>query len=372
MTVPGGPRANGRPGAAIAGIGIALPGPAMDQRAMWDGFFVRHFAGNRVGAAQRIFTSAGVQCRHAVANPLAEDVSGWSTERRMRRYAQDAQPLGHRAVTAALASAGVATDEVKLLVVASCTGYGTPGLDIQLAASLGLAADAQRLLVGHMGCYAALPALGSAADFVIARGRPVVLLCLELTSLHVQPPTNDLQQVVSHALFGDAAVALVLVPAPAAGPRLRFVDLVAITDTTASAQMTWDVTDLGFRMGLSPAIPTVLARHVGPAVQRLLGEHGLSPSDVRGWAIHPGGPAILDTVERSLDLPPHALAASRSVLAQRGNCSSPTVLLVLDELVRGGTLDGGGPVVAMAFGPGLTLYAALLSAERDGDAAGEQ
>jgi len=350
--------------AAIAGIGVALPEAVLDQHAVWDGFFRRHFAGGRQAIAQRIFAGSGVRSRYAVVDPLAEDVSGWSTEQRMRRYAQEAQPLGHRAVTAALASAGVAADEVKLLVVASCTGYGTPGLDIQLAASLGLPADAQRLLVGHMGCYAALPALGSAADFVIARRRPVVLLCLELTSLHVQPPTDDLQQVVSHALFGDAAVALVLTPSPAATrSRLRFVDLVALTDTTASAQMTWDVTDLGFRMGLSPTVPAVLARHVGPAVKRLLGEHGLDVPDIRGWAIHPGGPAILDTVEQSLELPPHALAASRSVLAHRGNCSSPTVLLVLDELMRNGTLNGGGPVVAMAFGPGLTLYAALLSAQ---------
>ena len=349
--------------AVISGIGVALPGAAMDQRAVWDGYFRHHFTGSR--AAERIFTAAGVRCRHAVANPLAEDVSGWSTEQRMRRYALEAHPLGRRAVTAALAGAGITANDVALLVVASCTGYGTPGLDIQLAASLGLPADTQRLLVGHMGCYAAIPALRSAADHVLAHRRPVVLLCLELTSLHVQPPTDDPQQVVSHALFGDAAVALVLTPSSdgspdATRPLLRLLDVAAVTDTTASDHMTWDVTDLGFRMALLPAVPAVLARHVRPAVHRLLGAHGLGPSDVRGWAVHPGGPAILDTVQRELDLPPQALAASRSVLARHGNCSSPTVLLVLDELLRAGTLDGGGPVVAMAFGPGLTLYAALL------------
>ena len=125
--------------------------------------------------------------------------------------------------------------------------------------------------------------------------------------------------------------------------------------------MTWDVTDLGFRMGLLPAVPAVLARHVRPAVDDLLGRNGLAPSDVGAWAVHPGGPAILDTVERELDLPPAALAASRSVLARCGNCSSPTVLLVLEELIATGALDGGRPVIAMAFGPGLTLYAALLA-----------
>jgi predicted naringenin-chalcone synthase len=386
--------------AAIAGIGVALPGEQLCQQAVWDGFFRQHFTATRT--AERIFVAAGVRTRHAVVNPLTEDVSGWSTQARMRRYAVEAHPLGHRAVADALSDAGLPADRVGLLVVASCTGYATPGLDIRLAASLRLPADTQRLLVGHMGCFAALPALGSAADFVVARRRPAVLLCLELTSLHVQPPTEDLQQVISHALFGDAAVALVLTPATdaadgagdgrgpghgpdsgasgatvaAAGlPGPRLIDLTAVTDTAASDHMTWDVTDHGFRMVLLPSVPDVLARHVGPAVRGLLGRHGLTPADVRGWAVHPGGPAILDAVERELALPPDALDASRQVLARRGNCSSPTVLLVLDQLLRDGCHSGGrdgvgpdgvgrdggrGPLVAMAFGPGLTLYAALL------------
>ncbi|MEE1930572.1 type III polyketide synthase [Streptomyces sp. TRM 70351] len=350
--------------AAITGRGTALPG-AVEQQALWDGFFHRHFSASRI--AGRVFAGAGVRRRHTVANPVDEDLSGWSTAARMRRYAHEAQPLGHRAVAAALADARVAPDAVGLLTVVSCTGYGTPGVDIQLAASLGLRPDAQRLLVGHMGCYAALPALRSVADYVVARGQTAVLLCLELTSLHVQPPTNEAQQVVSHALFGDAATALVLQPGPApapAAPRpaLELVDVTALTDPTTGDHMTWDVTDLGFRMGLSPRVPDVLAQHVRPVVKDLLARHGLDLPDVRAWAVHPGGPRILETVEQGLDLPPHALAASRTVLAEHGNCSSATVLLVLDRLLTDGTLDEGGPVVALAFGPGLTLYAALLSA----------
>jgi alkylresorcinol/alkylpyrone synthase len=346
--------------AHVAGIGAAMPGNAIDQQAAWAGFFRRHFAGN--GIARRIFEASGVHSRHAAVNPLAEDVSRWSTERRMRRYAVEAQPLGHRAVTAALDQAGLSAHDLAMLVVASCTGYGTPGLDIQLATSLGLAPETQRLVVGHMGCYAAIPALGTAADFVVARRQPVAVLCLELTSLHVQPPTDDPQQVVSHALFGDAAVAVVLTPDRRPSPRLRVLDIAALTDTAARDQMTWDVTDLGFRMGLSPTVPATLGQHVRPAVRRLLARHLLTVNDVRGWAVHPGGPAILDAVERGLGLPADALAASRAVLGSHGNCSSPTVLLVLQELISGGALDGGGPVVAMAFGPGLTLYMALLQA----------
>jgi predicted naringenin-chalcone synthase len=108
----------------------------------------------------------------------------------MRRYLAEGLPLGKEAVGAALVDAGLRADEVGLLAVISCTGYATPGLDIHVAADLGMAADVQRLIVGHMGCYAAIPGLGAVADYVVARGRPAVALCLELTSLHLQPPTR--------------------------------------------------------------------------------------------------------------------------------------------------------------------------------------
>lgn len=343
--------------ARITGVGSAVPGDGFGQGEMWDGFYARHSGGGRV--RERIFRGAGVQRRHVAVNPLVEDVSGWSTGQRMRRYATDALPLAKEAVAAALADAGIAAEDVGLFAVVSCTGYGTPGVDIRVAADLGMAPAVQRLVVGHMGCYAALPGLGAVSDYVVARGRPAVLLCLELTSLHVQPPTGEMGQVVSHALFGDAAAAVVVEPAPAGGPGI--VEVVALTDPGTADHMTWEVTDRGFRMDLSPEVPAVLARHVAPLVTDLLHRHGRQVSDVDGWAVHPGGPRILDTVEQQLDLPADALGASRRVLAERGNCSSATVLLVLERLRAAGRPRAGRPGVLMAFGPGLTLYAALLT-----------
>jgi len=302
--------------AALAGVGVAHP-PPLRQDELWSGYFARHFGGRERVLAQRIFANSGVTTRHGVVNPLLEDVSGWSTTRRMRRYLAEAQPLGKEAATAALAAAGVAGQDVGLFVVCSCTGYATPGLDILLARDLGLAPAAQRLFVGHMGCYAALPGLGAATDFVAARGRPALLLCAELTSLHVQPPTPDPQQIVAHALFSDAAAAVVLVPATSGGYAVR--EVTAVTDTATADQMTWDVTDFGFRMGLSPRVPDVLAAHVGPLVTGLLDRHGLGIGDVDGWAVHPGGPRILDVVERELGLAAAEMAASRATLAAHGS-----------------------------------------------------
>jgi alkylresorcinol/alkylpyrone synthase len=349
-----------RGGVYVTAIGTAVPGGPLAQDRLWDGFFAGRHGADR--AAERIFRNTGVLRRHAAVNPLVEDVSGWSTGHRMRRYAAEARPLGKEAVSDALAAAGLRPDQIGLLAVASCTGYATPGLDIHVAADLGMAPDVQRLVIGHMGCYAAIPGLGAVADHVAARGRPGVVLCLELTSLHLQPPTPDRDQVVSHALFGDAAAAVVVVPGVPPAGGLEVVDVAALTDPGTADHMTWDVTDLGFRMGLSPEVPAVLGRHVRGMVTGLLARNGWRPTDVDGWAVHPGGPRILSTVAEQLDLPDDALDASVRVLAEHGNCSSTTVLLVIDALRAAGRPRPGRPAVAMAFGPGLTLYAALLRA----------
>jgi predicted naringenin-chalcone synthase len=169
--------------------------------------------------------------------------------------------------------------------------------------------------------------------------------------------------MVAHALFADAAAAVALRPAGESGGGavgLEVVDVVARTDVAKSALMTWDVTDHGFRMGLSPRVPAVLRKHVGIVAEELLAAHDLSPGDVAGWAVHPGGPRIVEAVTKRLGLSEEQVAESQGVLRDYGNCSSATVLLILERMLASERLKRGDHVVAMAFGPGLTLYMTLL------------
>jgi predicted naringenin-chalcone synthase len=295
-----------------------------------------------------------------VVDPTQEDLSSWSTGRRMERYLDESVPLATDAVARALAAADLRPAEVGLLAVVSCTGYATPGVDHHLAAKLAFPASLQRLLIGHMGCYGAVPGLGAIADYVTARQQPAVLVCVELSSLHLQPPTADMEQIVAHSLFSDAASAVVMEPAARdQDGGLALVDVAAHTIADAASLMTWSVTDTGFRMTLDKQVPNVLAAHVAPAVDELLARNQLRRDDVAAWAVHPGGPRILDVVADRLGLADDDLDESRRVLAEHGNCSSATLLLVLGELRRR-PLRPGAAVIAMAFGPGLTLYACLL------------
>jgi predicted naringenin-chalcone synthase len=343
-------------GVQLAAVATALP-PAIAQDEIWQECFRARY--RTIPGAARVWRSAGVETRHAVVDPRVEDVGDWSTGARMARYLVEAMPLAKRAVQDAIDAAHLCSEDIDLFTVVSCTGYATPGLDLLLARDVGMPAATQRVTIGHMGCHAALPALATAADAVVARSLTALVLCVELPSLHLQPPSRDLDQLVTHALFSDAAAAIVLRPLPGG---LQVADTAACTDTAHLDAMTWTVTDLGFRMGLSPQVPTVLAQHARPMIDALLARNGLTLADVGGWAIHPGGPRILDVCGQVLDLDETQLEPSRETLREHGNCSSATVLLVVERLLGSAAQLAGRPVVAMAFGPGLTLHATLLRA----------
>jgi predicted naringenin-chalcone synthase len=227
-----------------------------------------------------------------------------------------------------------------------------------------MSTDLKRVFIGHVGCHAALPALDVARSFVLVENKPAVILCLELPSLHVQPATVDLEDVVIHALFSDAASAIVLESQERPMGGFSVLDVVSETDSNAADAMTWTITDSGFRMTLSRHVPDIVAAAVGPLVDRVLERNGLTRDDISHWALHPGGPRILDAVRDRLDLQDDAIALSRGVLSAHGNCSSATMLLVLEELLLDATCLAGNYVLALSFGPGLTLCAALL--QRDG------
>jgi predicted naringenin-chalcone synthase len=308
----------------------------------------------------RLFHASRVEQRQiAVAIETFYDRAR-STGERMTAYQPLAAALGTDALGAALArDTGITATDITDLVVVSCTGYGAPGLDVDVARDLGLPHDVRRLAIGHMGCYGALVALRQAAAMARAQtAARVALLSVELTSLHFAA-TADLEVLTSFALFGDAAAAaLVGMSEHASGPAV--VDAYSMADFASAAQMSWTIGDQGFIMGLSPRVPVTLRHHVGDAVTRLLAPHGLGAGDVAHWIIHPGGPSILQAIQGRLELTEDQMRPNWEVLAEHGNCSSATVLLILDRIRREGRTRPGEWGVMMAFGPGLTLETILL------------
>ncbi|GAU70546.1 putative type III polyketide synthase [Streptomyces sp. NBRC 110611] len=344
--------------AVVTGVGVALPAISYSQ----EEYMLLEGDESRRRLVDRIAAASGISQRHVAVSPLLDDVKHWSTAARMRHYQEEALPLSKDAVASALTATRTDPADIGLVCVASSTGYAAPGLDTRLARDVGISPTVERLLVGHMGCVGALPALAACANFVRTQRRPAVLVNAELSSLHLQPPPWDTCQRVVNALFGDAVTATVIQPERSAadGHGLEVVDVVAHTDTEHEDYMALTVGDHGFRMDLSPRVPDVLERHLRPMVSGLLARHALGLADVRWWAVHPGGPRILDAAENSLGLPPEALAASRHVLREHGNCASAGLPLVVQELQHRSPLAPGHYGLSLAFGPGLTLYAVLF------------
>lgn len=325
-----------------------------------------------------IFGNSGIERRHMVLDAMlvtdvmagkeqsgsvflptgAPDDRGPTTRQRMAHYEAAAGPLAVTAARRALGQSGKPARAVTHLVTVSCTGFQAPGVDIELVQALPLPQGVQRTHVGFMGCHGALNGLRVANAFCRAEPTACVLLCAtELCSLHYHYGW-DPQKVIANALFADGSAALVGVPArsaPADAWRLAANGSCVFPDSRDA--MSWTLGNHGFEMTLSKRVPGMIATHLRPWLTEWLAHCETTLADVASWAIHPGGPRILDAVEEALGLPRAVTATSREVFAQYGNMSSPTVLFIVDQLMR---RQAPRPCVALGFGPGLTVEAALF------------
>jgi predicted naringenin-chalcone synthase len=315
---------------------------------------------------ESLYRGAGVDRRHLFMLRHIEEILSspgappYPMAWRMGHYDEAIRPLSLEAASRALESAGMGPGEITHLVTVSCTGFAAPGFDLALFDGLGLDPGVQRAHIGFMGCHGALNGLRVANAFASADASACVLVCAaELTSLHFRYEPNPRLSVVN-SLFADGAAAVIgrSESSPGVGRdcwRLVASGSALVPGTTGA--MSWKIGDNGFEMSLSAGVPGLIAENLRPWLEGWLGRRGLTLADIATWAIHPGGPRILDAVEESLGLPRSATSESRDILAAYGNMSSPTVLFILDRLRR---RKAPRPCVSLAFGPGLAIEAALF------------
>ena len=265
-----------------------------------------------------------------------------NTSQRMELFEQNAPVLMRKAMDR-LALSEEDRSGITHVLVTCCTGLYAPGLDFEIVDHLGLSADVERTMVGFMGCYAAINALKLARHIVRSDPKAgVLMLNLELCTLHLQE-TQDLEQVLSFLVFADGAAAS-LITAREQGFALDSFKAVMVPETRGL--ITWKIGGMGFDMLLSGQVPGELGRALHE------GELMAERERIDLWAVHPGGRSILEAVEKGLELPADALAASREVLSCFGNMSSATVMFVLQRIMQQARPGQRG--CAMSFGPGLT------------------
>ena len=355
-------------------IEIAVPEGRFSQSAFgdWQRSVVRDPKLQR--CLEGMYQDSGIEFRHSVVVESGEPLqSGFygipesagmlnrTSAERNEMFAAGAPELAIRACAEAVHKSGFGLKEVTHLITVSCTGFYNPGPDLAIIESLGLSSCIQRYQIGFMGCNAALPALRMAEQFCRADPKAVVLIvCIELCSLHLHPD-QDLDTILANSLFADGVAATVLsARAPVrSGTKTQVGTFASAILPEGAPDMAWRIGDHGFDIVLSRYVPRIIGANLEELVCGMLLGSGLVAADIGQWAVHPGGKSIVDKVEKGLGLEPEKLVSSRSVLREYGNMSSATILFVLKDLIERHS-SSTEHVVAMAFGPGLTIESLLL------------
>jgi predicted naringenin-chalcone synthase len=253
------------------------------------------------------------------------------------------------------------------LVHVTCTGYASPSGAQLLVANRGWGSRTRVTHAYHMGCYAAVPALRIASGLArSAAGTRVDIVHTELCSLHFDPSLHTPEQLVVQSLFADGSARYTVREEGDGERAFRILALHEIVADGSEDAMKWRLGDNGMRMSLSREIPERLAQGVRPFLSDLFAKAGLDLAREREravFAIHPGGPKIIDVVRDALGLDEPQVAASRRVLHRFGNMSSATLPHIWTDILDGDDAPEGTLVASVAFGPGLTFAGALLRKE---------
>jgi predicted naringenin-chalcone synthase len=315
---------------------------------------------------RQIFLNSDIDYRHFWADP--ETFTPTETPDQLHaRYREGAMHLSCLVAGDVLAAAGLASSEVDCVLVASCTGYLCPDLATLLVGHLNLRHDVQRgALLGH-GCAGALPLLQRASDYARAYpGSRVLAIAVEICSAAYYIDTS-METVIGNAICADGAAAVVLsspsetelTPASRSrGPWI--VGFQSVLDPSQLDKVGFEQCEGKLRIILAAEIRELAGPIIERCLEGLLAPRGLRKEDVRFWILHPGGRKVLDAAAEYLGLSEAQLRFPRHVLRNYGNMSSPTVLFVLNEVLRSGEPQPEDYGVLLALGPGFAAEAALL------------
>ena len=341
---------------SVLGLATAVPDHVLEQSAVADfarRIYDKSFA--RYPKLADVFVNAGIERRYSV-RPIEwfDAPHGWSE--RTQAYLDGAEALFVCATTRALAQAGIAASDVDVIVTVSSTGIATPSLEARAGGQLGFRASAARVPAFGLGCAGGVSGLSIGARLARAvPGEVVLVVAVELCTLAFRGDRGDKADVISSALFGDGAAAVVLRAEHEQAP-LAIGATAEHTWPGTLDIMGWSVDPAGFGVVLSRSLPRFIEERMAVPVLRFVSDTGLEAPRL---ICHPGGAKVLDAVETALELQKGTLRDEREVLRGHGNMSAPSVLFVLKRALQRGLR---GPAMLAALGPGFTASFLALEA----------
>ncbi len=286
------------------------------------------------------------------------------TQDRMVEYEKWSKQLVKEAVNKLFENSSFDPSKINRLITISCTGFFAPGLDSFLINEFNIPLNVKRTNIGFMGCAASLIGLNSVLEATHAsNGMEInaLVVSVELCSLHLQTEaTRD--NILANIIFADGAAAALFSNSPnyKETTRLELLSLDSIIFENSSGFMGWKIGNFGFEMILSSDLPKIILNNAVPELKRILSTHGLVPKQIKHWALHPGGRAILDSLQIGLGLTVAEMRPSLNILKDYGNMSSASILFVLKEIINREKIEKNDFCCAVAFGPGLSMEVALF------------
>jgi alkylresorcinol/alkylpyrone synthase len=317
------------------------------------------FGGNKAlfDRLATVFDNAGIVRRHIVApQDWYMHPHGWHDRNAI--YLEAAEQLFVEAATAAIEKASLTPRQIDGVVTVSTTGIATPSLEARAGPAIGLRDDVRRVPVFGLGCAGGVSGLSLASNLASAEpGTNWLFVTIETCSISIRLDSDDPAAIVATALFGDGAAAAVVTSGEHSLARITGSAEKLWPDTLRI--MGWNVEDPGLAVVFDRAIPPFIEAELAQAVDAMCGQMGISREEIDRFCCHPGGVKVIDAIETALELNQGELNLEREVLRDHGNMSAPTVLFVLDRLLKQGLPD---KVMMTAFGPGFTCAGMLLEA----------
>lgn len=250
------------------------------------------------------------------------------------------------------------------LIHVTCTGYVAPSPAQILVSQRNIGTKTTVTHAYHMGCYASIPAIRMASGYAaLNRDETIDIVHTEMGSLHMHPLQHNTEQLLVESLFADGFIKYTLKDKDETDPHFKILTLYEeiIPDSTGS--MTWKCDDHAMKMTLSREVPALIARAVGGYLDRLCQRAKVDLQAVLNqayFAIHPGGPKIIQQVQERLHLDSDQVAHSIHALKSFGNMSSATLPHVWQRMLEDPSVPKKAKIVSLAFGPGLSISGALF------------
>lgn len=248
------------------------------------------------------------------------------------------------------------------IIHATCTGYISPSAVQILVSENNWNQLSQVTHAYHMGCYASLPAVRMAGGFIAAGDSDVDIVHTEMCGLHMDTNDNSPEQLIVQSLFADGHIKYSAKKNGVAKEGFRVLQIREFIVPDSENDMSWIPASWGMKMTLSREVPVKIKTCLHSFLRDLISKSPYQLADIIKhsiFAIHPGGPKIIDSIQDTLGLADAQLRISREVLFENGNMSSATLPFVWQKLLEQ-NIESKQLVVSLAFGPGLTIFGALF------------